>query len=433
MHKKNQSFFDMLKKEKLTTFVIYNNLQSNSAEYSLSKDWSTKTIWMGKDSTNLLKKSKSFNQEEILNIITKYSLKYYLDEILGLMKNGKHKKLLFLYDPKNDVRCVLSCHNTNKKYVVGGLRRALAARSEYSVISNALSLSKGMSYRCAVADLPCSGVSLIVHNASPEKEESAFFGFIAYVIEEYEIFLAPESGFSKKEIIAIKEHTSRCVTDESTSGNAISIVAMNSVYTTIKETLKYRYPENKSIKGKTIAIQGLGVIGASLAQKLLKEGALLIIADIDHKKVESFLSTCKSTKNITVEEFHSIEVQMGHVFAPCSLGGVIDRDSVSSLDYHIIAGGANNVLATPVLEEEIEIANLLMKKEIIYIPDWISNFGGAMYGVSLFMNENEEYNLVQKQVDKILRKTIKSLLKTSAKEKISPLEIAYQKFEPKIY
>ncbi|BBM84951.1 leucine dehydrogenase [Candidatus Uabimicrobium amorphum] len=388
MHKKNLSFFTMLENEEYTTLTIFNNIEQQNVEYTLNKEWSKTVVWKGQDSKGLLKKVKKASDKQFTELIEKYSLQEYLRDVVDLMKNNRHKKLIFIYDPKNNIRCILACHNTNKEYVVGGLRRALEVQSEWQIISDALCLARGMSFRCAVAGLPCSGISLAVHGPAPKGDVvDEFFGFVSYIIERFEIFVAVEGGFSGKDVSLLKSYTSNCVSEESNSKNTISLAATYSVYTAIKVALQCRYPENSQIQGKTIAVQGLGSIGSSLALQLLDEGAELIVADIDERKVENFMSRCSRPQSVVVEEFHSIPMQMGHVFAPCAFSGVIDRDTMSHFDYHIIAGGANNIMSEPVYEDEIALANLLMKKEIIYIPDWISNFGGAMHGVSLFMDK----------------------------------------------
>lgn len=424
----------MLENEEYTTLTIFNDIEQQKVEYTLNKEWSKTAVWKGQDSKGLLKKVKKASQKHFSELIAKYSLQEYLRNVVGLMKNNKHKKLIFIYEPKNNIRCILACHNTNKEYVVGGLRRALEVQSEWQVISDALCLARGMSFRCAVAGLPCSGISLAVHSNPPKKDDiDEFFGFISYIIDRFEIFVAVEGGFSSKEVSLLKSHTANCVSEESNSKNTISLAATYSVYTAIKTALLCRYPQSGQIKGKTIAVQGLGSIGSSLALQLLDEGAELIVADIDERKVESFMSRCSRPQSVIVEEFHSIPMQMGHVFAPCAFSGVIDRDTLSNFDYHIIAGGANNIMSEPVYEDEIALADLMMKKGIIYIPDWISNFGGAMHGVSLFMDKkNSGLKKSQKKIDKIMQKVIQELLEESKQENISHLELAYQKFEPLI-
>ncbi|WP_372367465.1 hypothetical protein [Candidatus Uabimicrobium sp. HlEnr_7] len=434
MHKKNLSFFTMLENEEYTTLTIFNNTDTQHIEYLLTKEWSKTAVWKGEDSQGLLKKAKKANQELFTEMITKYSLQEYLRDIVSLMKSNKHKKLIFIFEPKNNIRCILACHNTNKDYVVGGFRRALEAQSEWQVISDTLCLSRGMSFRCAVAGLPCSGISLAVHgNAPVATTVNEFFGFIAYILNRFEIFVAVEGGFSGKDIALLKSYTTNCVSEENESkNNIISLAATYSVYTAIKNALLFRYPNNGQIQGKTIAIQGLGSIGSSLATKLLDEGAELIIGDIDERKVEQFVKGCSRPKSVVVEEFNSVTMQMGHVFAPCAFSGVIDRDTMSNFDYHIVTGGANNIMSEPIYEDEIALANLLMKKDIIYIPDWISNFGGATHGVSLFMDKNSSLKKTKKKIDSIMARIIKQLLTESKQKNISHLELAYRKFEPKI-
>lgn len=424
----------MLENEGYTTFTIFNNIEKKQVEYLLEKEWSKTVVWKGKDSRNLLKNAKKVNAEQVDNLMKQYSLKEYLVDVVELMQNNKHKKLIFIFDPKNSIRCILACHNTNKEYVVGGMRRALEAQSEWQVISDALCLARGMSYRCAVASLPCSGISLALHSDFANETANDACGFLAYIIDRYNIFVAAEGGFSQEEIDKLQSYTSNCVAQESDSQNAISLAATHSVYTAIKSALAIRYPNNSEIKGKTIAVQGLGGIGSNLAMKLLEEGAQLIVADIDDRKVESFMSRCENPNAVIVEGFNSIAVQMGHVFAPCAFSGVIDRDTIANFDYHIIAGGANNIMSEPLYEDEIALADLLKRKGIIFIPDWISNFGGAMYGISLFM-EKGKTNLKkkQKEIEKIMRQVIQKLLKESEQKNVSHLELAYEIFEPKIY
>ncbi len=432
MSQTQQGFFAMMKAEKATLLSIHYNRKENAFLLSMSREWSGKAKWAGKESSGLAKKPKTWSDEETQALVVEHRLQDTLNDITFIMRARKHEKLEFWCEANLEICCVIAFHHTSKKYTVGGIRNYPLAISEKDVITEALFLSHEMTFRCAAGEMPSGGVAFSVYAKKPKEEKmGVFFGFIAYLIERAEIFVAPEAGFSKSEFKEIRSLTSRCVGDDENSEWTIGEAAVYSIYLAMKEALAFRYGDD-TLKNKTVGIQGLGQIGSTLAQLLMEEGADLFVSEIDESRLERFLESCPDRNRVTVIESTQIGMQMGHVFSPCSLESALTRDSIRYIDYHMIVGGANHLLEAETYQDELTIANRLMKKDILYVPGWISNMGGVKYGVSLVINEDKEGS-IKEQIKNICGPLLKEIFKDSQEKGISPLEVAYQKFESSIY
>jgi leucine dehydrogenase len=150
------------------------------------------------------------------------------------------------------------------------------------------------------------------------------------------------------------------------SGDPSPVTAFG-VYRGITACAKFHYGSD-ALAGKTIAMQGLGHVGYYLAELLHKEGAKLIVTDIDPARVQRVAQDFKAT-GVAPEEIYG---QQADIFAPCALGAVINDETIPQLKVEIVAGGANNVLA------EERHGDALEAKGIVYAPDYVINGGGLI-------------------------------------------------------
>jgi leucine dehydrogenase len=139
------------------------------------------------------------------------------------------------------------------------------------------------------------------------------------------------------------------------------------VYRGIKACAMYRY-EDDSLKGKTVAIQGCGHVGYFLADLLYKEGAQLIVTDIDAAKCKAVVDDFRATA-VAAKDIYSADA---NIFAPCALGGILNDETIPHLKVDIVAGGANNQLA------EERHGDMLEQRGITYAPDYVINAGGLV-------------------------------------------------------
>ena len=426
--------FKMIKSEKFTSLTIAYDYKKKSLELKLAKEWNQKVNWNGAKTTGLLKRVKKLNTDEVQDIIERYQLDNYFDDIAYFIREGCHKLLELVYDPISEACCVVAIHNDNKEYTVGGIRRTVINKPEKEVLTEALNLSRAMSFRCAAAQIPCSGACLIFYAPRPTNDNiEKLLSFLGYISCRYEVKWGTESGFSGEEMKKINDYTQNLVTQN--SAQAIASCAAYSIYIAVKETLRHRY-EAGEIKNKLIGIEGVGKLGSKIAEMLLKDGAEIIVSDRNAKQIENFMKQYKSKYKdyISSVPVGGARMQMGHVFIPCAYSGALSHDSIQEIKYHIIVGGANHLLAANVKREEIKIAKLLMKTGIIYIPDWIANIGAVKYATELILTNNlPDVEKVYQKLDEICVDLINDIVAKSKEKNISPLEEAYARFIPVVY
>jgi leucine dehydrogenase len=122
------------------------------------------------------------------------------------------------------------------------------------------------------------------------------------------------------------------------------------------------------LSGRTVLVQGVGSVGAALAELLGRDGAGVLVADVDAERARTIASAVGGSA-VEVREAIATECD---VYAPCALGATLSVDSIPQLRCRIVAGSANNQLAQP------EAAELLRAAGILYAPDYVINAGGAI-------------------------------------------------------
>jgi leucine dehydrogenase len=203
----------------------------------------------------------------------------------------------------------------------------------------------------------------------------AFGQFIDELGGRYITAMDSGSRVSDMDTIATQTQHVSCT---SHSGNPAPSTALG-VYKGIQATLKalrgktLRGKAHKdfgsSLKGMTVAVQGLGNVGFALCQLLHQDGAKLIVTDIDEQKVQHCVQQFNATA-VNSEEIYSASCD---IFSPCGLGGILDENHINKLQCGAVAGSANNQLLTP------ECGHLLFKKGILYAPDYLINAGGLIF------------------------------------------------------
>lgn len=185
--------------------------------------------------------------------------------------------------------------------------------------------------------------------------------------------------------------------------------------------------------GVSVAIQGLGDVGATIADLLVKENAKLIIADIDDKAGENFKAKY-SDKDITVVPVNKILEIEADVFCPCAIGGIITEANIPNLKFKIIIGAANNQLNATSQEEEIRLAKLLDEQGILFQIDWWHNCGGVIVAIDEYElgNQTTFEAVVEKVINRVSKLTWEKL--NEAKEKgITPTKAIYAECEEIVY
>ncbi len=281
-----------------------------------------------------------------------------------------HEQVLICSDPVSGLRALIAIHNTALGPALGGCRM-WPYDSFDAALSDVLRLSRAMTYKAAVSDLPLGGgKSVIWGDAEKDKTPAlleAFAGHIEALGGRY--IVAEDVGITLADIEAMRRITSYVAGHALAHGGSgdPSPATAQGVFSGMRACLEEVYGD-ASFKGKRVAVQGLGKVGSALARLLHEAGAALYVSDMDPERV------ARAIRDYGADPIHGHEVYRVDcdVFAPCALGGIINARSIESLSCRIVAGAANNQL------DDLKIADELRRRKILYAPDYVLNAGGLI-------------------------------------------------------
>ncbi|KPK33308.1 MAG: leucine dehydrogenase [Chlamydiae bacterium SM23_39] len=289
-------------------------------------------------------------------------------EIEEIPING-YEKVLKVTNKNTGLKGIIAIHNTFLGPALGGIR-IYPYKNFEDALNDVLRLSKGMTYKSAIAEVGLGGgKSVIIADPVKEKNEELLLSF-AEVIDSLEgkYIGAEDVGCSTEDVMIIRKKT-KYVTGlphAKSSGNP-SVFTAWGTFRGIQSVLKKLF-NDVSLKGKKIAVQGIGSVGSHLIPLLFWHGAEIIATDINRKKSEEF----KQKYGIKIVEPEQIMEVECDVFSPCAMGGIINSNSISTLKCKAIAGCANNQLL------DKSDGELLHEKNILFAPDFIVNGGGLI-------------------------------------------------------
>ena len=281
-----------------------------------------------------------------------------------------YEKIAKCEDPASGLRAVISIHDTTLGPALGGMRMWPYASWDEAVF-DVLRLSKGMTYKSAVADTGLGGgKSVIIGNPKTDKSEQLFEAMGSFVDSMGGKYITAEDvGTTVENMVTVRRKT-KWVTGlphaMESSGDPSPWTALG-VFRGIKACLE-EAEGSDDFDGRTIAIQGCGHVGGFLAEHLAKAGAKLLLADITPEKAKAVAATTGGT---VIDPAKILFVECD-VLAPCALGAVVNDETLPKLNTRIIAGAANNVL----LREEH--GQRLREAGILYAPDYVINAGGII-------------------------------------------------------
>lgn len=290
-----------------------------------------------------------------------------LDVIFEAIGRYAHEQVSYMYDPDSGYRGIIAIHSTTLGPALGGTR-FWNYENEQEALIDVLRLSKGMTFKAAVAGLDLGGgKSVILGDNKTAERENLFRAHGRHVeLMGGRYITAEDVGTSPQDMAYVRQETSYVGGLQERSGDPSPVTAFG-VYRGMKACALFKYGD-ESLCDKTIAVQGLGHVGYCLCKALNEEGAHLIVTDIDQEKVDRVVREF-GAKSVGADEIYAVDAD---IFAPCALGAVINDDTIDVLKVDIIAGGANNQLA------EDRHGNALDARGIIYAPDYVVNSGGLI-------------------------------------------------------
>ncbi|MBR7619009.1 Glu/Leu/Phe/Val dehydrogenase [Phenylobacterium sp. 20VBR1] len=280
-----------------------------------------------------------------------------------------HESVNAFFDEKSGLKCIIAVHSTALGPAAGGCRMWPYASADLA-LEDALRLSRAMSYKNAMADIPLGGGKAVIIGDARTQKTPALFEAFGRAVDQLggRYWTAEDVGVSPADLTHARRETRYVAGLEghpAASGDPSPVTA-EGVFRGV--ALSVRRALNRDLAGITVAIQGVGHVGAYLADKLHAAGAKLIITDTN---AEALRAVAERTGAKVVSPADIFEAN-AEVFAPCALGGAINAETLPRLKARIIAGGANNQLATP------EVGRVLFERGMLYAPDYVINGGGII-------------------------------------------------------
>jgi leucine dehydrogenase len=280
-----------------------------------------------------------------------------------------HEGVHAFFDEKTGLKCIIAVHSTARGPAAGGCRMWPFPSAD-AALEDALRLSRAMSYKNAMADLELGGGKAVIIGDSRTQKSPALFEAFGRAVEDVggKYWTAEDVGVSPADLMHARK-TTRYVaglTGGPAASGDPSPVTAEGVFRGI--TLGVRRALNRDLDGVTVAIQGVGHVGAFLAEKLHAAGAKLVITDVNEEAVRH-VAEKTGAKVVAPNLIFDADAE---VFAPCALGGAVNADTLPRLKAKVIAGGANNQLADP------ETGRGVYDRGMLYLPDYVINGGGII-------------------------------------------------------
>ena len=311
----------------------------------------------------------------------------------GLADFDAHEEIQFVTDEKCGLKAIIAIHSTHLGPAAGGARFWHYAKDDEALV-DALRLSRGMSYKNAMAGLPLGGgKSVLLANEAREKSPDMLHAFGKAVNNVGGRYVTAEDvGMSVADMIEIARSTNYVAGLPNSAGDVGGDPGPHTslgVFLGIKAAVK-RALGKDSLSGLHIALQGAGSVATGVALHACTEGAKLSVADVDEKKAHR-LAERAGGKVVAADEILSLEAD---VVSPCALGAILTEQSIGQLRTPVIAGGANNQLATP------EDGQRLHARGILYAPDYVINAGGIINVCTEYLGDGDA-SLVRQHIEGI--------------------------------
>lgn len=314
-----------------------------------------------------------------------------------------HEGVYTFSEPGSGLKCFIAVHNTNRGPASGGTRFWNYA-NDAEALTDVLRLSRAMSYKNAMAEIPLGGGKAVILRPEGDFDREALFTAYGRAVEKVggQYITAEDVGVSTDDMRTIKTQTDFVAgldDGEAASGDPSPHTA-DGIFRGLEVAVKHKLGV-EGVGGLIVAVQGLGHVGYDLARRLKKSGARLIVADIN----EAATTRAVDELGAEVVPVEAIHAQEADIFAPCALGGAINAQTIDDIQAYIVGGAANNQLKTPDMGAE------LMKRDILYCPDYVLNAGGII-NVAAEVSGTYDYAWVDRKLEG-LRGTLQEVFNRS--------------------
>ncbi len=283
-----------------------------------------------------------------------------------------HEHVQLVRDRKSGLTAIIALHSTHLGPGAGGTRFWHYAEPK-DAMRDALRLSRGMSYKNAMAGLPMGGGKAVIladKKSIKTPEMLAAFGRAVDALGGRYV-TAEDVGISEADMVTVAKETAYVsglpVADGETAGGDPGPFTAMGIYHGIKAAVQHKLGKD-DLRGVHVVIQGTGSVGGGVARLLARDGAKLTLADVNENRAVQLARELDGDA-VAADAIMSVGCD---VFSPNALGAILDEEGIARLDTPIVAGGANNQLA------RAQHGQLLAERGILYAPDYVINAGGII-------------------------------------------------------
>ncbi|MFS0785654.1 Glu/Leu/Phe/Val dehydrogenase [Shouchella sp. 1P09AA] len=339
---------------------------------------------------------------------------------------SEHEQVVFCNDQESGLKAIIAIHDTTLGPALGGCRM-FPYRTTEEALEDVLRLSRGMTKKCAAADVDFGGgKAVIIGDPAKDKTPELFRAFGQFVESlGGRFYTGTDMGTTMDDFVHAMKET-RCIVgvpEEFGGSGDSSVPTAEGVINSVK-AVNYVLYGDQNLSGKSFAIQGLGKVGYKVAVALLRAGADLYVTDLQP-------AICVELKELGKPLFQDVQIVDGDdiyrvkadVFVPCARGGILNDHTISKLNVRAIAGSANNQL------KEARHAEVLLQKGILYAPDYIVNGGGLIQVADELYGSNKKRVGAKTQA---IYHTLVDVLTTAKEDQISTEKAAEQFVEQRM-
>src|SRR5687767_900165 len=271
-------------------------------------------------------------------------------------------------DPDASYHAILAIHSTRRGPALGGTRIMRYADGD-AALTDVLRLARGMTYKCAAANIPLGGGKSVIIEPQHDYDRAALLRAHGRAVEALggRYLTSVDIGTGPEDMVIVRETTTHVTGLPHELGDPSPVTARGVVCA--MEAAQYVRTSSRGLGGVRVAVQGCGHVGKSLALQLHAIGARLIVCDVSHDRAAAVAAQCEAD----VVPSDDIYEEQADIYAPCATGATLNARTIPRLKARTVAGAANNQLETS------QDGDALRERGITYVPDFVANAGGAIY------------------------------------------------------
>ncbi|MCC6469763.1 MAG: Glu/Leu/Phe/Val dehydrogenase [Alphaproteobacteria bacterium] len=278
-----------------------------------------------------------------------------------------HERVVYLRDARAGLSAIIALHSTALGPAFGGCRM-WPYRDDGQALADVLRLSRGMTYKAAICELPFGGGKSVILGDSRRDKTPELLRAMGRAVESLggRYIIADDVGTTLDDLAVMRQETSHTAAATAAAKAPLAVTAYG-VFCALRAATRHYFGRD-DFEGLRVAVQGLGNVGMPLCRYLHGKGARLVVCDMDPARARQ-ASESFGAQAVPVEAIYDAEVD---IFAPSALGGILNDHTIGRLKARLVCGGANNQL------EHSRHDAALARRDIAYVPDYLANAGGVI-------------------------------------------------------